>query len=152
MLPSLPPFAGAGYSPVLKESTRLNWGRASKRCGQSEEAGEARMSAPTAKPGTDQGSPVTVPSLLELEITGFCQLACVHCYAGSGPQGGRGSMTPGDWEHVIGQAAVLGIGTVQFIGGEPALDPDLPRLVRHALRAGVRVYVFSNLVRVTPEL
>jgi sulfatase maturation enzyme AslB (radical SAM superfamily) len=93
-----------------------------------------------------------VPSLLELEITGRCQLACVHCYAGSGPQGGSGSMTTGDWERVIDQAAGLGIATVQFIGGEPTLDPRLPGLVRHALGAGVRAYVYSNLVHVTPGL
>lgn len=93
-----------------------------------------------------------VPALLELELTGYCQLKCVHCYAGSGPGGGRGAMTTADWERVIDQAAVLGVGTVQFIGGEPTLDADLPRLMRHALRSGVRVYVFSNLVHVTGEL
>ncbi len=93
-----------------------------------------------------------IPSFLELEITGFCQLKCVHCYAESGPHGGRGTMTPGDWESVIDQAAVIGVEMVQFIGGEPALDPGLPRLIRHALSNGLRVYVYSNLVRITPEL
>lgn len=106
----------------------------------------------TTEPAAIQGSPASVPSLLELEITGFCQLRCVHCYADSGPHGGRGTMTAGDWEKVIGQAAELGVETVQFIGGEPTLDPDLPRLIRYALDAGVKVYVFSNLVHVTPEL
>ncbi len=42
-------------------------------------------------------------------------------------------MTPEDWERVIDQAAALGVETVQYIGGEPTLDPDLPRLVRYAL-------------------
>lgn len=41
---------------------------------------------------------------------------------------------------------------VQFIGGEPTLDPDLPRLIRYALGNGLKVYVYSNLVHVTPEL
>jgi hypothetical protein len=99
-----------------------------------------------------QESPVTIPSFLELEITGFCQLKCVHCYAESGPHGGSGTMTADDWENVIDQAATLGIKAVQFIGGEPTLDPRLPRLIRHALRAGVKVDVYSNLVHVTPEL
>lgn len=93
-----------------------------------------------------------VPSFLEFEITGLCQLRCTHCYADSGPQGGPGTMTPEDWEHVIDQAAAIGVSMVQFIGGEPTLSPALPRLVRYALSAGLKVWVYSNLVRVTPEL
>ncbi len=87
-----------------------------------------------------------------LEITGRCQLECVHCYAESGPEGTHGSMTTADWRRVIDQAARLGVGTVQFIGGEPTLHPDLPGLVDHAGAAGVGVEVFSNLVHVSPAM
>jgi MoaA/NifB/PqqE/SkfB family radical SAM enzyme len=93
-----------------------------------------------------------VPSFLELEITGLCQLRCTHCYADSGPQGGPGTMTAENWEHVIDQAAAIGVSMVQFIGGEPTLHPSLPRLTRRALAAGLKVWVYSNLVHVTPEL
>lgn len=86
------------------------------------------------------------------EITGQCQLGCVHCYAGSGPGGTHGTMTGGAWETALTQAAALGNRSVCFIGGEPTLHPHLPRLVRHALTAGMRAEVFSNLVHVTPEL
>jgi MoaA/NifB/PqqE/SkfB family radical SAM enzyme len=41
---------------------------------------------------------------------------------------------------------------VQFIGGEPTLHPELPRLVDHALQLHVDVEVFTNLVHVTPQL
>jgi MoaA/NifB/PqqE/SkfB family radical SAM enzyme len=96
--------------------------------------------------------PVGIPSFLELEITGFCQLKCVHCYAASGPDGGRGTMTTDNWEHLIDEAAAIGVKMVQFIGGEPTLDPDLARLIRRALGDGLKVYVYSNLVHVTPDL
>jgi MoaA/NifB/PqqE/SkfB family radical SAM enzyme len=89
---------------------------------------------------------------LWLEITGLCQLACTHCYAGSGPGGTHGTMTAGDWEQVISDAAALGVEAVQFIGGEPALHPALPSLVRCALAARMRAEVYTNLVRVTAEL
>lgn len=89
---------------------------------------------------------------LWLEITGRCQLACEHCYAESGPTGTHGSMSQADWLRVIDEAAELGVGMVQFIGGEPTLHPDLSVLVRHALSGGMDVEVFSNLVRITPEL
>lgn len=93
-----------------------------------------------------------VPAFLELEITSSCQISCIHCYADSGPRGGHGTMNAGDWERVIAQAAALGVETVQFIGGEPLIAPHFPRLMRHALNAGLKVNVYSNLVRVTPQL
>jgi MoaA/NifB/PqqE/SkfB family radical SAM enzyme len=108
------------------------------------------MIAPAAET-TGTASP-QVPAFLELEVTGICQIRCIHCYADSGPQGGHGTMAPADWERVIDQAAALGVRTVQFIGGEPLIARHLPRLVRHVLKAGLNVNVYSNLVRVTPAL
>jgi len=86
------------------------------------------------------------------EITGMCQLSCSHCYAGSGPEGTHGTMTPQDWETALTQAAALGTRHVCFIGGEPTLSPALPRLVRHALSTGMHAEVYTNLVHVTPDL
>lgn len=87
-----------------------------------------------------------------LEITGKCQLSCVHCYADSGPHGDSGTMRTPDWIRVISDVAELGARRVQFIGGEPTLHPDLPELVDHALAVGLDVEVFSNLVHVAPPL
>lgn len=86
------------------------------------------------------------------EITGRCQLECVHCYADSGPHGGHGSMTLSDWECVIDESAELGVGMVQFIGGEPTLHPGLSDLIDRALDRGMEVEVFTNLVHVAPAL
>jgi MoaA/NifB/PqqE/SkfB family radical SAM enzyme len=94
--------------------------------------------------------PVLPVTFLELEITGKCQLKCVHCYANSSPAGTHGSMTASNWERLIDDAAGMGVRTVQFIGGEPTLYPDLPRLVWHGVAAGLHVEVFTNLVHVTP--
>lgn len=57
-----------------------------------------------------------------------------------------------DWRRVIDEGAALGVRMVQFIGGEPTLHPDLTRLIEHALGKHVEVEVFSNLLRVTPQL
>jgi MoaA/NifB/PqqE/SkfB family radical SAM enzyme len=92
-----------------------------------------------------------VPEFLELEITGRCQLTCGHCYAESGPTTGHGTMTGDDWRRVITEAAALGTKIVQFIGGEPTLSPEFAGLVGHALGAGLRVQVYSNLFRVRAE-
>lgn len=88
---------------------------------------------------------------LALSITGRCQLACSHCFASSGPNGTHGTMTTDDWEQLLCKATVMGVRRVQFIGGEPTLHPGLVRLVRYAVRVGLRVEVFTNLVHVTAE-
>jgi MoaA/NifB/PqqE/SkfB family radical SAM enzyme len=61
-------------------------------------------------------------------------------------------MVLSDWEGVIDQAAGLGTRMVQFIGGEPTLHRGLPNLVNRALRLGMQVEVFSNLVHVPLNL
>jgi MoaA/NifB/PqqE/SkfB family radical SAM enzyme len=87
-----------------------------------------------------------------LEITGRCQLECIHCYAESGPNGTHGLMERTDWLGVIDQCADLGVQMVQFIGGEPTLHPDLTMLVEYALDQGLEVEVFTNLVRVSARM
>lgn len=87
-----------------------------------------------------------------LELTGKCQLECVHCYAESGPKGTHGAMRAGDWQRVIDQGVAAGVRLVQFIGGEPTLHPDLVGLVDYALARRVAVEIYSNLMRVTPAL
>lgn len=86
------------------------------------------------------------------ELTGNCQLACIHCYADSGPSGSHGKMTAGDWMRVIDDAGGLGVALVQFIGGEPTMHPQFPAILRHAVDAGVGVEVYTNLVHITDEV
>ena len=61
---------------------------------------------------------------------------------------GHGAVTTADWFQVIDECSSLGVQMVQFIGGEPTLHADLPRLVERALAFGLEVAVFSNLVHV----
>ncbi|MGH3778057.1 MAG: radical SAM/SPASM domain-containing protein [Pseudonocardiaceae bacterium] len=100
----------------------------------------------------DQSLLDDVISFLELEITGFCQLKCKHCYADSSPESDHGTMSADGWERVIDEAHMLSVDTVQFIGGEPTLHPELPRLVRYALGKGLKVDVYTNLVHITLKL
>ncbi|MFG2228075.1 radical SAM protein [Streptomyces sp. NPDC048644] len=86
---------------------------------------------------------------LWLDLTRKCQLACVHCYNGSGPDGSHGAMSRADWVRVLDEAADLGVRHVQLIGGEPTLHPDGLTLADHALSLGLAIEVYSNLVHVT---
>ncbi|MDE3721861.1 radical SAM protein [Nocardiopsis sp. N85] len=88
--------------------------------------------------------------MLWLDLTRKCQLECAHCYNGSGPDGGHGTMTRDHWFTVVDQAANAGVELVQLIGGEPTLHPDAPAIAVHALDRGLDVEVYSNLVHVSP--
>lgn len=105
---------------------------------------------PLPEPAT--GAAPTALAFAWLEVTGFCNLECHHCYADSSPQGTHGTMSVDDWTGCINQLAAMGTEDVQFIGGEPMLYPHLKELVVHARQAGLRVEVFSNLTVVTEEL
>ena len=93
-------------------------------------------------------------TFLWLEITRRCNLTCAHCYVESGP---ALPLTEGmhcdDWCRVMDEARAAGCRRVQFIGGEPTLHPDLPRLLEHARHAGFRqVEVFTNASLLREEL
>ncbi|MGW5070214.1 radical SAM protein [Streptomyces cyaneofuscatus] len=87
-----------------------------------------------------------------LEVTGFCQETCSHCYADSGPSGTHGTMAVADWLRVIDQLADMGTLDVQFIGGEPTLYPNLPELIAHAHGRGLGIEVFSNMAHIRDSL
>jgi MoaA/NifB/PqqE/SkfB family radical SAM enzyme len=105
---------------------------------------EAHMDAALLDP-TTLSSPQGL-SFLWLEITGKCNLECVHCYADSGPrQDMFGQMRTEDWLRVLRDAADLGCRQVQFIGGEPTLHPDLARMISFASERGYTfIEVFTN--------
>jgi MoaA/NifB/PqqE/SkfB family radical SAM enzyme len=90
-------------------------------------------------------------NVLELEITGGCQLTCSHCLSESSPQGTHGTMATRDWREVIADATVLEIQNIQLIGGEPTLHPNWVDLVDLALRLDRKVEVYSNLFHVRQE-
>lgn len=119
-----------------------------------EEAQIIRKEVDVTTPLVPATANASVPPLrfVWLEITGKCQLACIHCYADSGPEGTHGTMTTEDWRRVISDVADADAALVQFIGGEPTLHPDLSELIDHALTLGLEVEVFSNLVHVPGAL
>src|SRR5262245_24548656 len=82
---------------------------------------------------------------LELEITNRCPLECRHCYAESGPNGTHGTLSTAEWQSVLTDASTCGVDRVQLIGGEPTAHPDFEWLVEHALDAGLKVEIFTNL-------
>jgi sulfatase maturation enzyme AslB (radical SAM superfamily) len=93
-------------------------------------------------------------SFLWLELTNQCNLQCSHCYAESSPHtGGGDKLTRAKYEELIVDAYQTGCRRIQFIGGEPTLNRDLPALIRLAAATGYAfIEVFTNLTRLSDEL
>jgi MoaA/NifB/PqqE/SkfB family radical SAM enzyme len=89
-----------------------------------------------------------------LELTNRCNLACAHCYAESGVNGGLSDkLSTEDYKQVLSEAYAVGCRSVQFIGGEPTLNKGLAELVRFARTIGYEfVEVFSNLTYLSEKL
>jgi pyruvate-formate lyase-activating enzyme len=88
-----------------------------------------------------------------LELTKRCNLRCVHCYASAGtgvPL--KEVMTTSEWIRVLQEGRNENCKSVQFIGGEPLLHPDLELLMRTAKSLGYEnVEVFTNGTLLTPR-
>jgi MoaA/NifB/PqqE/SkfB family radical SAM enzyme len=91
---------------------------------------------------------------LWLELTNRCNLRCTHCYAESGPQEHvHDLLGRTDYEALINESFLLGCRHLQFIGGEPTLNRDLPDLIRVAFEVGYSsIEVFTNLVSLPEQL
>lgn len=92
-----------------------------------------------------------------LYITERCQLRCGHCYMGNRLE--RGLSLPYEKAaSTISYFRRLGGEYITFLGGEPTLHRDLPRMVDHALAEGyTQVMINSNgllertIDRIAPE-
>jgi len=89
-------------------------------------------------------------SFLWLEITQTCNLVCQHCYTDSSPRRPLDEgMSLADWVTVLEQARKVHCDSVQFIGGEPMLHPQLMTLVECASNLGFRyIEIYSNGTRI----
>ena len=88
-----------------------------------------------------------------LELTNQCNLQCNHCYAESGPQGEKPTLSTSQFIELMTEAFGLGCRRIQFIGGEPVLNKDLPLFIRTAAKMGFEfIEVYTNLTILPEEL
>jgi len=92
---------------------------------------------------------------LDIELTERCDNNCIHCCinlpAGDAAARAR-EMTTEQVKDVLCQAADLGCLQVRFTGGEPLLRPDFEELYVFARQLGLKVLIFTNARRITPDL
>jgi radical SAM protein with 4Fe4S-binding SPASM domain len=84
-----------------------------------------------------------------VEIADRCNEACVHCYQ---VQGEKGELDTLQWERIFRELAELGVLFLTISGGEATLRKDFLQLVAYARSLRFAVRVFSNGLRLTPEV
>jgi len=116
------------------------------------------MHAPHVDAGLDRRPTAHSPTsktldFLWLELTNRCNLRCVHCYTDSHPHSGdRDILSAQDYDRLMREAYELGCRKLQFIGGEPQLNPDFQNLLVAANTIGFEfIEVFSNLTQLKEE-
>lgn len=89
------------------------------------------------------------------DITGRCNLSCVHCYinhaAGDAQEAAR-ELNTAQACAVVDELAAEGCLGLTFTGGEPFLRRDMLEIYRHAKRRGILVTLFTNGTLLTPEI
>ena len=84
-----------------------------------------------------------MPRLVQWMATLRCELSCPHCLAAdvAGDGAGMADMPLDDAKHLIDQVADLGVEEFLITGGEPMVRGDLPAVIEHLGRRGVRYSV-----------
>ena len=80
---------------------------------------------------------LSAPITVTWEVTNRCNLRCVHCLSGSGPEAFTGGeLSLAEARQVVDQLAAAQVFQIHFGGGEPFLYPGFMDLLRHARRRG----------------
>jgi len=91
---------------------------------------------------------------LWIEVTGNCNLRCVHCYRDScslskAQLNSQQYVTTKDITNLITDSAKFGCKKIQFTGGEPLLHPHLKQMILHAKNeefSFIEVYTNGTLI------
>jgi 12,18-didecarboxysiroheme deacetylase len=81
-----------------------------------------------------------------------CNLRCVHCYAFAEGEDYRGDeLSTEEGKALIDDLAGFRVPVILFSGGEPVLREDLPELIDHAVKKGIRAVISTNGTLITKE-
>lgn len=90
-----------------------------------------------------------------IEVTTECQCACPGCYMVRGCRLNKGQMSLEQAIFVLDRCAEYcgrELETMDILGGEPLLWPYLQPYIEELLRRGIKPWVFTNMIAITPKL
>jgi uncharacterized Fe-S cluster-containing radical SAM superfamily protein len=80
----------------------------------------------------------------------LCNLACQHCYIESSPKNDRLIyLTAAEVAEYLDEIEASGLPTslIGFTGGEPFMNPELPRMLEDVLSRGFRALILTNAMK-----
>jgi MoaA/NifB/PqqE/SkfB family radical SAM enzyme len=95
-------------------------------------------------------SPTGIAPVIQVHPIRRCNLACMHCYSGSGPAA-EGQVDQAILAACLRDAAALGYRQLAVSGGEPLLYPYLPQLLSQARELGMLTSLTTNGMLATPS-
>ncbi len=89
-------------------------------------------------------------AIVQVNLGSRCNQHCSHCHVGGSPEGS--SMDRATADRITAKLAQLPVRRIEFTGGAPELNPNLPHIIRHLADDIRRVTVRTNLtVLALPE-
>lgn len=78
-----------------------------------------------------------IPLRVEVQITKFCNLRCVHCYTNFEKLKSTKEPTTKEWKSFIDELYGCGTRWLRFLGGEPLMRDDIGELIDYAHNKGM---------------
>jgi len=95
---------------------------------------------------------VALPKWIAWEITGKCNLNCIHCRSSSDMDADSGDLSRGDALGLIDELADYASPVIVLSGGEPLLREDWFELASHGTKKGLRMCLATNGMLVNEDL
>ncbi len=93
-----------------------------------------------------------LPRLIAFELTGSCNLKCVHCRASAAAERDPEELTTEEVQGVIDDIASFSSPIIILTGGEPLLREDVYEIAKHATNKGLRVVLGTNGTLINEEV
>ncbi len=93
-----------------------------------------------------------VPRLIAWELTGACNLECVHCRASATKTPSPDELSTDEAKHLIDDIASFAKPIIILSGGEPLVRDDVYEIAQYGTDKGLRMVLATNGILVTREV
>ncbi|MDI6888583.1 MAG: heme b synthase [Methanocellales archaeon] len=93
-----------------------------------------------------------VPRLIAWELTGACNLECVHCRASATKTPSSDELSTEEAKHLIDDIASFAKPIIILSGGEPLVRDDVYEIAKYGMDKGLRMVLATNGILVTREV
>ncbi len=93
-----------------------------------------------------------LPRLIAWELTGACNLECVHCRASATKERDSNELSTEEAKRFIDDVANFAKPVIILTGGEPLIRDDIYEIAQYGSDKGMRMVLATNGVLITPDV